>query len=245
MTNPFDECSGEYARYRPGYPAEFFDYLTSACRLDERAPVLDVGAGTGKASAPLADRGIPVISVEPSLAMARQGVQFYSNLRYTAATADTLPFSAGMFSLVIAAQSFHWFSPETTLPEFARVLTKRGHFAVFWNSRDRTKECVRDFEDLIRLFNPQHKVSYRMKDWSAVIASGGLFRILDQRQFSQTVPMTMPDWIGLSRSVSYIRSIGGDKMPKFERALEKRLSIYSSLDCPYVTDVWLAETNYD
>jgi ubiquinone/menaquinone biosynthesis C-methylase UbiE len=200
MKNPFDECSSEYDRYRPGYPAELFDYLSDSCALDETTAVLDVGAGTGKASGPLIARGIPTISVEPSFAMASQGQKSYSNLRYVCATAEALPFNAGTFQFITSAQAFHWFNPDVALPEFARVLRPRGRFAVYWNSRDSRKECVRDFADLIRLFNPQYQIRYRTKDWGEVIERSRLFRLIEHKELSQTMPMTMEDWIGLSRT---------------------------------------------
>jgi SAM-dependent methyltransferase len=241
MKNPFDECFEEYDRYRPGYPPELIDYVIDACRLDETTLALDVGAGTGKASAPLISRGIPAISLESSLAMARQGQKSYPNLRYVCATAEALPFKAGIFRYINSGQAFHWFDPVTALPEFARVLEPRGRLALYWNSRDSRKECVRDFADLVRLFNPQAKLGYRAKDWGEVINGSGVFRLIEHREFSQIIPMTMEDWIGLSRSISYVRSISDEKLKKFERALEKRFSIYSGLDCPYVTNTWLAE----
>src|SRR5690242_4633361 len=71
MTNPFDRCSSEYARFRPNYPPELYDYLLRG----RPGRVLDVGAGTGKGSAPFLSRGVDVFAGELSASMASEGVR--------------------------------------------------------------------------------------------------------------------------------------------------------------------------
>lgn len=62
----FGETAALYDRARPGYPVELIDLLVC-----EGAPrVLDVGAGTGIASALLAARGCDVLGVELDRRMA-------------------------------------------------------------------------------------------------------------------------------------------------------------------------------
>src|SRR5262245_59523177 len=68
-SNPFDQCSQDYGRFRPDYPAALFDHIRSFWPLSGKRVVIDVGAGTGKASAPLVEYGAAVTCVEPSLAM--------------------------------------------------------------------------------------------------------------------------------------------------------------------------------
>src|SRR5689334_12539956 len=93
--NPFDDCSEEYQRFRPGYPSELYD------RLTRMRPVLalDVGAGTGKGSAPLAERGIPITCAEPSHNMALEGRRSKPALRYVESRAEALPFPNSTFDL--------------------------------------------------------------------------------------------------------------------------------------------------
>src|ERR1700742_1269450 len=66
----FGEVAELYDRHRPTYPAELVDDLVALAGLDGSRPVLEVGAGTGKATVLFASRGIPVIAVEPSAEMA-------------------------------------------------------------------------------------------------------------------------------------------------------------------------------
>jgi SAM-dependent methyltransferase len=44
----FKSTAWYYARYRPGYPKEFFDYLKECFRLKGTGRLLDLGCGTGE-----------------------------------------------------------------------------------------------------------------------------------------------------------------------------------------------------
>src|SRR6266542_825941 len=60
----FDEVAELYDQVRPDYPAQLFDDLVSLSGLPESGRVLEVGAGTGISTLPLAERGYRVVAVE-------------------------------------------------------------------------------------------------------------------------------------------------------------------------------------
>ena len=62
----FGSAAEEYDRHRPHYPAALIAGLVA-----DDARVLDVGAGTGIASAQLVEAGAHVLAVEPDSRMAR------------------------------------------------------------------------------------------------------------------------------------------------------------------------------
>src|SRR5262245_40575281 len=119
-SNPFDQCSQDYSRFRPDYPAALLDHIGSLWPPSGKPVVIDVGAGTGKASAPLVDRDASVISIEPSLAMIAEGRRCYPKLKYVCAASEELPIASNAADMVTAAQSFHWFEVPRALAEFAR-----------------------------------------------------------------------------------------------------------------------------
>src|SRR3954447_8835038 len=59
----FGKVAELYDRYRPGYPAALLDDV-----LARR--ILEAGAGTGRATRALAERGAAIVAVEPDPAMA-------------------------------------------------------------------------------------------------------------------------------------------------------------------------------
>src|SRR5258707_2559585 len=58
---------------RPGYAPDAIDAILRHAGLGRGARACDVGAGTGKLSLPLLERGLEVIAVEPNDAMRRLG----------------------------------------------------------------------------------------------------------------------------------------------------------------------------
>jgi len=238
--NPFDRCSETYSKFRPEYPEDLIDRIQSLLVANDSL-LLDIGAGTGKASAQLAARGISVISLDPSRLMIRQGLRSYPNLRYACSTAEQLAVSSHSADAVICAQAFHWFDAQQALAEFARVLKPRGHVCLFWNTRDTELEAAQYFDELIHKWNPGHDPGYRKKDWAKSIAASGLFPSIEHQRFRMAVPMTVDEWIGLSRSISYVQSMGAEKLRNFEAALREGLSRLKATDCAYITELWLAQ----
>ena len=65
----FDAWAGDYDRFRPGYPDELFDAIAAQLTLPRIPHVVDVGAGTGRASLAMASLGWRVTAVEPGKPM--------------------------------------------------------------------------------------------------------------------------------------------------------------------------------
>jgi trans-aconitate methyltransferase len=65
----FDAEAVAYDTYRPRYPEQVFDTIIVTLGTTD-ATVVEIGAGTGIASEPLARRGLRVIANEPTIAMA-------------------------------------------------------------------------------------------------------------------------------------------------------------------------------
>lgn len=237
-SGPFSHCSEEYRQYRPDYPAELFDHLIEQCTIDTRSRVLDVGAGTGKASAPLIARGIPVLSVEPNAAMIREGRVAYPECRYLCSTAECLPVQSGAISLVTAAQCFHRFDTDAALTEFHRVLQPSGHLALVWYGLDPNQAHTREILKAVANASTEPATLDQgvRHDWPARIEASGHFRMVGHRQFHTVVPMEAEDWIGLARTIPYLRGITDTVEPLLREVLSRQ----TALDAPYLINLWLA-----
>lgn len=72
MSDPlkrFSNRSDNYARFRPGYPAEVLEILRNECGLNETSVIADIGSGTGILSELFLQNGNSVVAVEPNAAM--------------------------------------------------------------------------------------------------------------------------------------------------------------------------------
>lgn len=116
---------------RPAYPDALISRL---CTLAGAAPrhVLDLGAGIGHLSVPLAALGQRVTAVEPAAAMLDQLQRRALQLPITClhATAEALPLPDASVDLAVIADALHFLDAHLTGCELARVLRERGALAI-------------------------------------------------------------------------------------------------------------------
>ncbi|HXV34876.1 MAG TPA: methyltransferase domain-containing protein [Gaiellaceae bacterium] len=121
---------------------ELVDVLVSEGDLRGRR-VLDLGCGTGRLAAALAERGAKVWGVDPSaemLAQARAAVGARVGLKQ--GRGEALPFKDGWFEGAVLRLAVHLLDRPRALPELARVLAPGGrvviatfapeHFERYW-----------------------------------------------------------------------------------------------------------------
>jgi SAM-dependent methyltransferase len=126
-----DHFSGHaqaYARYRPDYPSELFDFLATLAPRREFA--LDCATGSGQAAWGLAQHFSQVIACDASLAQLRTA-RPHAKIFYIANLAEQLALSDHSVDLVVAAQAAHWFDLERFHVEVRRVLRPRGALALW------------------------------------------------------------------------------------------------------------------
>ena len=116
-----------YDRARPSYPPE----LIAALLEGGARTVLDVGAGTGIASAQLAAAGCEVLAVEIDPRMA--AVAAAKGIEVEVASFEGWEDRGRRFDLLIAAQAWHWVEPLAGAVKAAKVLAPEGRFGAFWN----------------------------------------------------------------------------------------------------------------
>lgn len=132
----FGGAAAAYERGRPSYPPRAVDWL-----LPPRARrVAHVGAGTGKLTRQLCDRGLDVVAVEPSGGMRRQLTRAVPNAAVVAGTAERIPLADRSVDAVLVAQAWHWVDSPRAIPEVARVLAPGGWLGLLWNVRDERQE---------------------------------------------------------------------------------------------------------
>ena len=130
----FERVATEYERVRPGYPEALYDRLFAFGNLTAGSKVLEVGVGTGKATLPLAARGLSVVGVEPGVnlaAQARSRLADFPNVTLITSTFEDWAVEPRTFDLAFAAQAYHWLDPAERLSKFAAALKNGGVLAVF------------------------------------------------------------------------------------------------------------------
>ena len=128
-----------YDRLRPGYPP-----AAVAALAPEAGTVVDVGAGTGKLTAALLERGLTVVAVEPDAAMRAVLAARHPAADVRAGTGEALPVADGGARAVLYAQSWHWVDGPRAAAEALRVLRPGGRLGMIGNVHDESVPWVRE-----------------------------------------------------------------------------------------------------
>jgi SAM-dependent methyltransferase len=122
----FSAQAADYAKFRPGYPREFFDYLVSIA--PSRQLAWDCGTGNGQAAVGLAlvfDRVIATDASERQITNAEP----HERVEYHVAPAEDSGIESETLDLIVVAQALHWFDLDRFYAEAQRVLTVNGVLA--------------------------------------------------------------------------------------------------------------------
>ena len=195
----FGQVADEYARGRPGYPAEAIDWVL------ESAPggrVVDLGAGTGKLTRALVAPGRTVTAIEPLDEMRERLAADLPEVTTLAGSAESMPVADASADAVFVAQAFHWFDPVPALNEIARVLAAGGMLGLIWNTRDDSEPWVAEFSRILSL--PVEAAS--AWDWSdgRPVSQHPEFRDYRERRVPNLEPYTPQRLLEWARSTSSI-----------------------------------------
>ncbi|MFF0214875.1 class I SAM-dependent methyltransferase [Streptomyces vinaceus] len=133
----FGEVAEIYDAARPGYPRELVAEVLAYAALGDRA-VLEIGAGTGKATAAFAEAVAELVCIEPDPRMAqvlRRNTAHRPGVRvHVGSFEDWRPEPDGReVGLAFAATSWHWTDPQRRWDLLHDVLAPGGAVALFWN----------------------------------------------------------------------------------------------------------------
>ena len=131
----FGEVAEDYDCHRPHYPEELFDALLERTGADA---AIDIGSGTGRAAAALADRGLSGHAVEPDDAMAAVA-RTHLPPSWTIEISDFETCDGGGrtdWPLATCAQAWHWIDDERGFARAAALLAPGAPLALFWNRPD-------------------------------------------------------------------------------------------------------------
>ena len=130
----FDDAATDYDESRPAYCQTLYQDLLAYQPLGPQSRVLEIGMGTGKATAPILETGCSLTALEPGAHLARLAkarLAHYANLVVVEKTLQDYECEDETFDLIYAATAFHWVPEEYGYPRVFAMLKKGGVFARF------------------------------------------------------------------------------------------------------------------
>ncbi len=191
----FGSAAAAYERGRPSYPPEAIDWLLP--RTAQK--VLDLGAGTGKLTTRLVERGLDVVAVDPIPDMLELLRASLPETRALLGTAEEIPLEDNSVDAVLVAQAWHWVDPEGAIPEVARVLRPGGRLGLVWNTRDERLGWVRELGRIIgsdgdqgrfdvTLPAPFNEPQRHQVEWTNYLTPQALIDLVASRSYCITSP---------------------------------------------------------
>jgi SAM-dependent methyltransferase len=224
--NSFGPVAHIYERGRPPYPPAAIDWL-----LPPGTPrLLDLGAGTGKLTRQLHERGLPVIAVDPSEGMLAELRRVLPGVPAHIGSAERIPLPDDSADAVLMAQAWHWVEPADAVPEIARVLSPGGRLGLLWNLRDDTEDWVRRLGQIIDNAEQDRDLTI-----------GEPFGPVETREFRWTHHITRQSLLDLVASRSHVILLPPDERAAVLAQVRQLMVTHPALigraeyELPYVT----------
>lgn len=124
----FSKQAETYARFRPTYPPELYDFLLGQVKTKEVA--WDCGTGNGQVAVVLAESFEKVYATDPTKSQIENAFP-HPKVTYSISTAEKSGLPDHSVDLVTVAQAIHWFRFEEFYAEIRRVTKKDALLAVW------------------------------------------------------------------------------------------------------------------
>ncbi len=220
----FSKQSDLYARYRPTYPRELYEYILSFVK--EKNIAWDCATGNGQAAIVLADHFKKVIATDISATQIDRAIK-KDNIEYSVCSAESTPFEENTFDLVTVAQAYHWINWKEFKNEVSRVCKPGAIIAIWVYFRNMPGDKKVDdaifsfYENVTRPYWDEAR-KYVEEKYATVEFD---YDLLPVKEFETTLNWQREDMIGYISSWSaiqkYIKVNGHSPIPIIEEEINK------------------------
>jgi SAM-dependent methyltransferase len=243
----FDSNAERYHAWRPGYPEPLYWMLEDVCGLGPGTRVLEIGPGSGQATADLLARGAEVVAVEmgPHLAARLRDHLGGPNLTVIEGDVESVRLPDGDFDLAVCATALHWMHAAAVVPKVAAALRPGGWLAVWWTvfgDPDRTSPLRGRLHPMLRERFPAEPDGSRpaplqTADRLDELTAGGWFQHARAGQIRWTPRFSPAELAGLFSTFPHIA-----ELPVVER--DAVLDDIAAVAAPFAGDDGKVTENY-
>ncbi len=178
---------------------------------------------------------------------ARESLAHFSNVEFLETTFEAWPADRAAFRLIIAAQSWHWVSPEVRFAKAAEALSRNGSLAVFGHVPvglpapllDRFKEI---YLRRIGRWGPPPEAWYLpngpFKEW---FSASGLFEPVEHRRYVWKWRHTASTYVDFLRTKSDHRMMEPAKRDELLADIGQAINSHGGrFDVDYETHLYIA-----
>lgn len=248
-TKKFSGLAANYTVGRPAYATKFIDSMYLQYGLSKQSTIADIGAGTGKLSRQLLERGSTVYCIEPNDDMRNTAIKelgMYNGFHAVNGTAADTKIDDNSVDFITTAQAFHWFEPLSFKKESRRILREKGLVFLIWNMRDLSGDVNRESFDLFSKYCPNFKGFCGGTQQDDERIKEFFDNQYDYIEFDNPVIYDKNKFISRSLSGSYTLKKGDAAYDDFIEALSKLFKQYAkndTLTIAYKTVAYIGKMN--
>lgn len=225
---PYKGIAVIYDEIRPSYPEKLIQDVISKTHLELKDKLLEIGAGTGKATIQFAQKGFTVHAIELGEDMAE--ILKEKCVDYPKVSVDVTSFedwkcpSNQKYDMIYCAQAFHWIDKNIKYKKCYELLDDNGYLVLFWYSPSNdklpvTKEIDEKVESIVekyvsnyyidkeRLERRVHDGVSKEDERKAEIEASGLFKLVEKIEYTQEVRDNAKQYLMAMKSVPSFASI--------------------------------------
>ncbi|HEX3048093.1 MAG TPA: class I SAM-dependent methyltransferase [Bacillota bacterium] len=133
---PYKDLALIYDEIRPSYPEDLIQDIIKATNLKPGDRILEIGAGTGKATIQFAEKGFNVHAIEPGKDMSnvfKTKLAKYPHISLDITSFEEwIPKKTDKYDLIYCAQAFHWLDTSMKYKKCHELLKDNGYLILFW-----------------------------------------------------------------------------------------------------------------
>jgi ubiquinone/menaquinone biosynthesis C-methylase UbiE len=250
---PYKGIAGIYEEIRPSYPEQLIQDIISNTKIKPDDRLLEIGAGTGKATIQFANKGFQIHAVEIGEDMAsilREKCVEFPDVTIDVASFEEWTCKDGIkYDMIYSAQAFHWINKDIKYLKCYDLLKDNGYLVLFWYqpSGRKTPERITIDEQVDRIVGrytakyasikeaPERLVHTGVannEDRKKEIDESGLFQIVSEMEYTYKVRNNPEQYMKAMKSVpSYASVLDGlesDIIIKMDREIEEIIKKYGS-----------------
>lgn len=225
---PYQGIANIYDEIRPSYPMELIEDIVSLTGINHRSQLLEVGAGTGKATLIFAEKKFKVIAIEPCEDMAKvlQSKSIHSDYIYVDVTSfeEWENTNSAMFDMIFSAQAFHWVDPNVKFTKSYQLLKSDGYLILFWyiptedtsptglNLRSQLDQIIGKYRRSVHqqenpFMRKEHDGKFSDNERMIELSNCDLFELVDRKEYAIDIKNSPEEYVKVLKSVPNFASI--------------------------------------
>jgi protein-L-isoaspartate O-methyltransferase len=232
LRQTFGSVAEQYDRARPTYPAAVFDDLAELAGLESRSRVLEIGPGTGKATAELARRGYSVSGIELSPDLAEIARRNVPSAEIEVGDFEIWEPGEANFDAIVAFAAFHWIAPELRYAKPARLLRPGGSLAVIHGPHVLPEdgdpffvEVQEDYDAVVpHPDNGPPPPPEKAEGWTQGFRDSGVFERVEERRHLHPLTYTADGFVALLGTFSDNLALPDEQREELFRRIHARIA---------------------